>query len=53
MKKALEALPGVLSAEASHRDGIARVEAEKPLDENALRQAVEAEDYEVKGIRKE
>ena len=53
VKKALEALPGVLSAEASHRDGIARVEAEKPLDENALRQAVEAEDYEVKGIRKE
>ena len=53
VKKALEALPGVLSAEASHRDGIARVETEKPLDENALRQAVEAEDYEVKGIRKE
>ena len=53
VKKALEALPGVLSAEASHRDGIARVEAEKPLDENALRQAVEAEDYEVKGIRRE
>ena len=53
VKKALEALPGVLSAEASHQDGIARVEAEKPLDENALRKAVEAEDYEVKGIRKE
>ncbi|MBR1607909.1 MAG: heavy metal translocating P-type ATPase [Clostridia bacterium] len=53
VKKALKALPGVLNAEASHREGIARVEAEKPLDEDALRRAVEAEDYEVKGIRRE
>ena len=53
VKKALKAIPGVLSAEASHEQGIATLEAEKPLDEAALRAAVEAEDYEVKEIRRE
>ena len=52
VKKALEALPGVISAEASHTQGVAEVRAEGPLDENALRRAVEAEDYPVKNIRK-
>ena len=53
VKKALKAIPGVLSAEASHEQGIATLEAEKPLDEAALRVAVEAENYEVKEIRRE
>ena len=52
VKKALEAVPGVISAEASHEQGTARVEAEKPLDEALLRQAVTEADYEVKGIHR-
>jgi len=50
VRKALEALPGVISAEASHTAGTVQVEAEAPVSEDALRTAVEAEDYAVKGV---
>ncbi|MBQ9299386.1 MAG: heavy metal translocating P-type ATPase [Clostridia bacterium] len=52
VKKALEALPGVISAEASHEKGIATLEAENPLDEALLKKAVEDQDYGVKAISK-
>ena len=47
VKKALEAIPTVDSAEASHEKGIAvvRLNAETPLD--TLKKAVEALDYKV------
>ena len=52
VKKALEALPGVESAEASHEKGIATVVLSGPVDDAALKKAVEDEDYEVKEIRR-
>ncbi len=51
VKKALEALPGVESAEASHEKGIATVVLSGPVDDAALKKAVEDEDYEVKEIK--
>ena len=50
VKKALEALPGVISAEASHEKGVATLEAEGPLDEALLKKAVEDQDYAVKAV---
>ncbi|MBQ4227283.1 MAG: cation transporter, partial [Clostridia bacterium] len=50
VKAALEAIPGVVSASASHEAGSATILAEKPLDESLIRKAIEAEDYEYKGI---
>ena len=50
VKKALEALPQVESAVASHTDGTAVVTLREPIDDAALRQAVEAADYKVTGI---
>ena len=50
VKKALEALPQVESAVVSHTEGTAIVTLREPLDDAALRQAVEAEDYKVTGI---
>ena len=50
VKKALEAVPGVVSAEASHEKGVATLEAQKPLDEALLKKAVEDQDYAVKEI---
>ena len=51
VQSALEALPGVISAQADHEQGIARVEAEGPLDEAAVRAAITEADYELKGMR--
>ena len=51
VKKALEALPQVESAVASHTDGTAVVTLRAPIDDAALRQAVEAADYKVTGIK--
>ncbi|MGX8706492.1 MAG: metal-transporting ATPase, partial [bacterium] len=45
IKKALEKLPGVLSASADHHTGIATLRATQPLDAEALKQAIEAQDY--------
>ena len=50
VKKALEALPQVESAEVSHTAGTAVVTLRAPLDDAPLRQAVEAADYKVLGI---
>ncbi|MBR6028659.1 MAG: cation transporter [Clostridia bacterium] len=50
VKKALEAVPGVASAEVSHVKGEAVVTLNAEVSDETLRQAVEAQDYEVKGI---
>ena len=50
-KKALEALEGVASAEASHEKGTAVVQLSGSVDDAALKMAVEEEGYEVTGIR--
>ena len=50
VKKALEALPQVTSAEVSHEAGTAVVTLTAPVPEETLKQAVEAEDYTVTGI---
>ena len=47
VKKALEAVPGVVSASADHTAGTARVRLASPVDDAALREAVEAQDYRV------
>ena len=51
VKKALESIPGVISAKADHQAGKAFVQAEQVIDEALLRQAVETEDYQVTGTR--
>ena len=50
IKTALEALPFVETAEASHEAGTAHITLAGPLDEAAVRKAVEDEDYEFLGI---
>ena len=50
VKKALESVPGVVSATASHTAGEALVQAAPDVDEAALRKAVEDQMYEVKGV---
>lgn len=52
VKKALESIPGVISASADHTAGTAIVQAEHLIDESLLRQAVEAEEYHVTDITK-
>ena len=51
VQKALESISGVIHAKADHQTGQAIVQAEQVIDEALLRQAVEAEDYLVTGIR--
>ena len=51
VKKALEALDGVTSAEASHEKGIAVVQLSASVDDTVLKKTVEEEGYEVTGIR--
>ena len=51
VKKALEALEGVASAEASHEKGTAVVQLSGSVDDAVLKKAVEEEGYEVTGIR--
>ncbi len=50
VKKALEKLDGVASAEVSHEKGTAVVELTADVADDVLKEAVEAKDYEVKGI---
>ena len=50
-QKALEALEGVASAEASHEKGIAVVQLSASVDDTVLKKTVEEEGYEVTGIR--
>ena len=50
VKKALEAVPGVAEAVASHVDGTAVVTLSAPVADDVLRAAVEAQDYQVLGV---
>ena len=50
VKKALEAIDGVASAEVSHTDGTAVVTLSKPVENASLRKAVEDKDYTVTDI---
>ena len=50
VKKALEALPEVAEAAVSHTAGTAVVTLSAPVDDAALKAAVEAKDYTVTGI---
>ena len=50
VKKALEALPGVTEAVASHEAGTAVVTLSEPVEDEALKKAVEEQDYTVLGI---
>ncbi len=50
VKKALEAVPGVASATADHEKGQAVVELSADVGDDALKAAVEAQDYKVLGI---
>ncbi|MCI6041246.1 MAG: heavy metal translocating P-type ATPase [Clostridiales bacterium] len=49
VKKALEDLPGVLSAEVSHESGTAVVTLGTPVDDATLKKAVEDQGYQVVG----
>ena len=50
VKKALEAVDGVVSAEVSHTSGTAVVTLSKPVDNAVLKKAVEDKDYTVTDI---
>jgi Cu2+-exporting ATPase len=50
VKKALEAVPGVESAVADHDKGTAVVTLSAAVADDALREAVEAQDYKVLGV---
>ena len=51
VKKALEAIPGVSEAVASHTDGTAVVTLNAEVADDVLKNAVEAQDYKVTGIQ--
>ena len=50
VRKALESVPGVESAVADHTAGIAVVTLTNPVEDEALRTAVEAQDYKVLAV---
>ena len=50
VKKALETLEGVASADVSHENGTAVVTLSAPVEDAALKKAVEDKDYKVTGI---
>lgn len=50
VKKALEALPFVTSAQVSHDKGTAVVTLSGELDEAAVKAAIEEKDFEYQGI---
>ena len=50
VKKCLEAVPGVEEAVVSHEQGTAVVRMSAPVADDALRAAVEAQDYKVLSI---
>ena len=50
VKKALEAVEGVVCATADHNTGYATVELDREVENEILKKAVEAQDYEVLGI---
>lgn len=50
VKKALEAIDGVSSAEVSHEKGTAVIELSADVDNAVLTKTVEEKDFAVKGI---
>ena len=50
VKKTLESIDGVIEAEVSHVAGTAVVTMDKPVADDVLRQAIEAQDYPVLSI---
>ena len=50
VKKALEAVDGVVSAVADHEAGTAVVELSRDVPNDVLKNAVEAQDYTVKAV---
>ena len=50
VKKALEALPEVAEAAVSHESGTAVVTLNAPVEDKALKKAVEDQDYKVVSI---
>ena len=50
VKKALEAIEGIDSATASHKDALVTIEASKAVDEKLIKAAVEEAGYEYAGI---
>lgn len=53
VKKALEELDGVSSAEVSHEKGTAVLELSKEVDEAVIKKAVEDKDYQFVGVKAE
>ena len=53
VKKTLEAIEGVASAEVSHEKGTAVVTLTAPVSDDVLKTAVEAQDYTVKESSKQ
>ncbi len=51
VKKALESLPEVSSAQVSHADGTAVVTLQSSIGDDTLKAAVEAQDYEVVSVK--
>ena len=50
VKKALEAIDGITSAVASHKDALVTIETSKAVDEKAIKAAIEDAGYEYTGI---
>ena len=50
VKKALEALDGVTSAEVSHENGTAVLELSRDVSDDLLKKTVEEKDYKVTGM---
>ncbi len=50
VKKALEAIDGITSVEASHADSLVTIETTKDIDEAAIKAAVADAGYEYAGI---
>lgn len=50
VKKALEEIDGVSSAEVSHESGTAKVTLSADVDDSKLIEAIESKDYKVKGV---
>ena len=50
VKKALEALPEVDSAEVSHEKGTAVLQLNAPVGEETLKKTIEDKDYEFVGV---
>ena len=51
VKKALEALPGIESAQASHKDKEAVIKISSQVPEESIKQAITAAGYDFIGIK--